>query len=112
MAGTIKHYWNGTVLTIESDSGISSMDLKGTTGDIGVRGPQGAPGVVVFDKLTPEQQAMVKGEKGDQGLQGIQGNPGKSAYAYAVESGYKGTEAQFINAINPDTLQKVRHILV
>lgn len=45
MAGTIKHSWNGTILTIESDSGISSMDLKGSQGDIGPRGPQGAAGV-------------------------------------------------------------------
>ena len=45
MAGTIKHSWNGTILTIESDSGISSCDLKGGKGDTGARGPQGAPGV-------------------------------------------------------------------
>lgn len=45
MAGTIEHYWNGTNLTIISDSGISSCDLKGGKGDTGARGPQGAPGV-------------------------------------------------------------------
>ena len=44
MSGTIKHYWNGTVLTIESDSGISSADLKGEKGDTGIRGAQGAQG--------------------------------------------------------------------
>lgn len=37
----ISHSWNGTVLTITSDSGTSSADLKG---DIGIRGPQGATG--------------------------------------------------------------------
>ena len=41
MAGQMKHSWNGTVLTIESDSGISSADLKGAKGDTGIRGPQG-----------------------------------------------------------------------
>lgn len=41
MAGTITHYWNGTVLTVSSDSGTSSADLKG---DDGPRGPQGLPG--------------------------------------------------------------------
>lgn len=41
MAGTITHEWNGTVLTITSDSGTSSMDLKG---DTGIRGPQGPAG--------------------------------------------------------------------
>ena len=44
MAGTIEHQWNGTVLTITSDSGTSSCDLKGDKGDDGIRGPQGRPG--------------------------------------------------------------------
>lgn len=38
---SISHSWNGTVLTITSDSGTSSADLKG---DMGVRGPQGIAG--------------------------------------------------------------------
>lgn len=41
MAGEIFHSWNGTVLTITSDSGSSSADLKGAKGDTGIRGPQG-----------------------------------------------------------------------
>lgn len=40
----ITHEWNGTVLTITSDSGTSSADLKGAKGDDGVRGPQGIAG--------------------------------------------------------------------
>ena len=47
MAGTITHSWNGTVLTITSDSGTSSADLKGATGNTGTRGPQGPAGVVL-----------------------------------------------------------------
>lgn len=47
MAGTIKHEWNGTVLTITSDSGTSSCDLKGEKGDDGARGAQGACGIVI-----------------------------------------------------------------
>lgn len=47
MAGTITHEWQGTTLIITSDSGTSSMDLKGQQGDIGVRGPQGAAGTVI-----------------------------------------------------------------
>lgn len=46
MAGTITHSWNGTILTITSDSGTSSMNLKGAVGDIGPRGPQGPCGIV------------------------------------------------------------------
>ena len=44
MAGTITHKWNGTVLTITSDSGTSSCDLQGGKGDTGIRGPQGPAG--------------------------------------------------------------------
>lgn len=42
--GEITHSWNGTILTITSDSGTSSMDLKGDKGDDGARGPQGPAG--------------------------------------------------------------------
>lgn len=37
----ISHSWNGTILTITSDSGTSSADLKG---EMGIRGPQGPAG--------------------------------------------------------------------
>lgn len=47
MAGTITHSWNGTILTITSDSGTSSADLQGSKGDTGIRGPQGPAGVIV-----------------------------------------------------------------
>lgn len=47
MAGTITHSWNGTILTIISDSGTSSVDLKGSKGDTGPRGPQGRCGVIL-----------------------------------------------------------------
>lgn len=40
----IYHSWNGTILTITSDSGTSACDLKGAKGDDGPRGPQGLPG--------------------------------------------------------------------
>ena len=45
--GNIYHKWNGTVLTITSDSGTSSVDLKGEKGDDGCRGPQGATGFTI-----------------------------------------------------------------
>ena len=40
----IYHEWNGTILTITSDSGTSSCDLKGDKGDDGIRGAQGIAG--------------------------------------------------------------------
>ena len=60
MPGEIKHEWNGTVLTITSDSGTSSADLTPKRGDDGPRGPQGLPGECLHRHellLTPEQQA-------------------------------------------------------
>lgn len=44
MAGQITHSWNGSILTITSDSGTSSADLKGPEGTRGIRGPQGPAG--------------------------------------------------------------------
>ncbi len=65
----ISHKWNGTVLTITSDSGTSSADLKGEKGDTGIRGAQGAPGisngndgyipVKGVDYWTPEEQESI-----------------------------------------------------
>ena len=49
MAGNIYHKWDGSVLTITSDSGTSSSDLKGAKGDDGARGAQGAPGSSVAE---------------------------------------------------------------
>ena len=47
MSGEIRHEWDGTVLTVISDSGTSSADLKGPKGDTGPRGPQGPPGIII-----------------------------------------------------------------
>ena len=49
MAGEVKHQWNGSVLTVISDSGASSADLRGPKGDTGPRGPQGPAGVIYDD---------------------------------------------------------------
>lgn len=40
----IKHEWNGTILTITSDSGTSSADLQGVKGATGARGARGLTG--------------------------------------------------------------------
>lgn len=62
------HSWNGTILTVTSASGTSSANLKGEKGDKG---------------------DSIKGDKGDTGT------AGKTAYAYAQDGGYAGTEAEF-----------------
>lgn len=64
------HSWNGTVLTITSASGTSSENLKGE-----------------------------KGDAGEQGIPGTPGSPGKSAYEYAKDAGYEGTEEEFADKL-------------
>lgn len=90
MAGNITHSWNGTVLTITSDSGTSSMDLGGPEGKMGVRGPQGpagdkgnngVDGTVNFNDLTEAQLQSLRGPEGPQGPQGERGIRGEKGEA-------------------------------
>lgn len=60
---------------------------KGDTGATGPQGPQGIQG-----ETGPQGP---KGDTGAEGAAGPAGADGKSAYAYAVEGGYTGTEAEF-----------------
>ena len=78
------HSWNGTTLTITSASGTSSANLKGEKGDKGDQGIQGVQG-----------EPGAKGDKGDKGDTGATGPAGKTAYQYAQDGGYTGTEAEF-----------------
>lgn len=99
----IYHEWNGTVLTITSDSGTSSADLRG---EMGVRGPQGIPGGtgadgnVHFEELTEEQKAQLRGEPGPEGPAGKQGNCGSSIWAANVSYEELG-DLIFKNDIQP-----------
>lgn len=50
---------------------------RGEKGDKGDKGDKGEDGTLVFEELTPEQKATLKGDKGDKGEQGIQGERGE-----------------------------------
>lgn len=72
---------------------VASANIRGPRGESGPAGVDGAQG--------PKGD---KGDKGDTGAQGPQGpagadgqpgTDGKSAYQYAVDGGYTGTEAEF-----------------
>lgn len=73
---------------------------KGDTGATGATGPQGPKGDTGATGATGPQGP--KGDKGDTGPQGPQGDTGKdgvdgkSAYQYAQEGGYTGTETEFV----------------
>lgn len=57
---------------------VDGANIKGARGETGAKGENGS-----------------KGDKGETGANGKDGADGKSAYAYAVEGGYTGTEAEF-----------------
>lgn len=102
------HSWNGTVLTITSASGTSSADLKGEKGDKGDTGSKGDTGAQGPKGDTGPQGP--KGDKGDTGPQGptgatgATGASGKSAYQYAQEGGYTGTEEEFAEKLAQEQL--------
>ena len=64
-----------------------SVGPQGPKGDTGATGAQGP-----------------KGEKGDKGDTGAAGADGKSAYAYAVDGGYTGTETEFAEKLAQEQL--------
>lgn len=88
MAGLVTHRWNGTVLTITSDSGTSSMDLAGPKGDKGCRGPQGRCGVILDADGVIETDGYATEEYVDNQIAAIELLPGPMG-----PSGVDGTVA-------------------
>ena len=90
--------------------------LRGLQGERGIQGEKGDKGdAFTYADFTAEQLAALKGpkgEKGEKGDKGDKGDPGpkgdkgdkgadgKSAYAYAVEGGYTGTEEEFTEKLS------------
>ena len=78
---------NKDTLDLLSDSN-GKLQYNGS--DVGLKGDKGDP--FTYSDFTTEQLAALKGKKGDKG---DPGKDGKSAYQYAQEGGYTGTETKF-----------------
>ena len=79
--------------------------LKGEKGDTGAQGPKGDTGA-----QGPQGEQGPKGDTGDVGPQGPKGDTGatgaagKSAYQYAQDGGYTGTETEFAEKMAEEQL--------
>lgn len=73
---------------------------QGPQGDTGPTGPQGEPGIQGIQGET--------GPAGKDGTNGTNGADGKSAFEYAQDGGYTGTEAEFMallaNSVNKQNI--------
>ena len=82
---------DGTSSTFQVKNGSKgSTGPAGPKGDTGDTGPQGIQG-----PAGPQGPQGETGPQGPQGETGAAGADGKSAYQYAVEGGYAGTEDEF-----------------
>lgn len=98
------HKWDGTKLTITSASGTSTADLAGTPGKNGVditnieqtttSDADGGTNVITISRSDGTSHKVTI-KNGSKGSPGENGENGKSAYRYAVDGGYTGTEADF-----------------
>ena len=88
-----------------TDTGKPSRGEKGNTGAEGADGADGRDGITptigengnwyLGETDTGKPSRGEDGATGATGATGEKGTDGKSAYAYAVEGGYTGTEAEF-----------------
>ena len=76
---------------------------KGEPGEQGVQGPKGEPGEqgIQGPKGDPGEQGIQgpKGNPGEQGIQGPKGDPGKSTYQLAIDSGFVGSESDWLTSL-------------
>lgn len=102
---------NGNWFLGTTDTGKPS---RGAKGDTGASGSPGADGVTphigengnwyIGSTDTGKPSRGVAGAKGDKGDAGADGAAGKSAYQYAQDGGYTGTETEFSEKLAQEQL--------
>lgn len=88
---------NGNWYLGTTDTGKPSRGEKGDTGFTGPTGPKG--------EIGPQ------GPKGDTGATGATGADGKSAYSYAQDGGYTGTEVEFAAKLAAESIDKALFVV-
>ena len=84
---------NGNWYIGSTDTGKPSRGATGAKGDKGDKGDKGSAG--------PQG---IQGPQGERGPAGATGAAGKSAYQYAVDGGYTGTETEFAEKLAQEQL--------
>ena len=110
---------NGNWFLGDTDTNKPSRGEKGETGASGPQGPQGEIGPKGDTGAQgPQGEQGPKGDTGDVGPQGPKGDTGatgadgKSAYSYAQDGGYSGTEAEFAAKLaDTDTADEALELL-
>ena len=97
---------NGNWYLGTTDTGKPSRGEKGDTGEKGEKGDTGATG-----PTGPKGDTGLQGPKGDTGATGATGADGKSAYSYAVDGGYTGTEAEFAAKLAAESIDKALFVV-
>lgn len=83
----VPHLADNGDLSWTNDGGLDNPE---TVNIMGPQGPQGIRG-----ESGPQGPQGIRGEAGPQGLQGSPGSNGKTAYQYAQDGGYTGSESEF-----------------
>lgn len=96
------YVWNGTDFSFVTDMS-GATGIKGDKGEQGPKGEQGIQGNNGPQGVQGEQG--IRGEAGQDGRNGHDGIDGKSAYQYALDGGYKGSEYEFTSKLSLPTFK-------
>lgn len=105
--GTLDEWLDSLVGPEGPESTVPGPPNVLTVGEV-TTGEAGSDAAATITGISPAQVlglTIPRGDKGDKGDDSIVPGPtGPSAYDYAVENGFEGTEQEFADAVMPDTV--------